>query len=139
MGGMIAFEMAQQLHAEGEEIALLVLFDAQKPARPAQRHTRVERVKLRFQYGSRLAPSEQIRYFAHQLDGHLKKWQERFKKMRYRMLNVDVDAGVVPDEFRQLHVVFSLERGRDPFKPPSYPGRVTLFPPTTPAHKFSHI
>jgi thioesterase domain-containing protein/acyl carrier protein len=137
-GGMIAFEMAQQLHAEGEEIALLVLFDAQNPAQPPQRYTRVERVKLRFQYGSRLAPSEQIRYFAQQFDGHLKKWQERFKKMRYRMLNIDVDAGVVPDEFRQLHVLLSLERALDGYKPRAYPGRITLFRATTPGEYFCY-
>jgi thioesterase domain-containing protein/acyl carrier protein len=138
MGGMIAFEMAQQLHAEGEKIALLVLFDAQNPARPPQRYTRVERVKLRFQYGSRLAPSEQIRYFASQFDGHLKKWQERFKKMRYRMLNIDVDAGVVPDEFRQLHVVLSLQRARDAYKPRTFPGRINLFRATTPGEYFCY-
>jgi amino acid adenylation domain-containing protein len=141
-GGMIAFEMAQQLHAEGEEIALLVLFDAQNPARPPQRYTWVERVKLRFQYGSRLAPSEQIRYFAHQVDGHLKKWQERFKKifkkMRYRMLNIDVDARVVPNEFRQLHVLLSLERARDAYKPRAYPGRIALFRATTPDEYFRY-
>jgi thioesterase domain-containing protein len=141
-GGMIAFEMAQQLHAEGEEIALLVLFDAQNPARPPQRYTWVERVKLRFQYGSRLAPSEQIRYFAHQIDGHLKKWQERFKKifkkMRYRMLNIDVDARVVPNEFRQLHVLLSLERARDAYKPRAYPGRIALFRATTPDEYFRY-
>ena len=137
-GGMIAFEMAQQLHAEGEEIALLVLFDAQNPARPPQRYTRVKRVKLRFQYGSRLAPSEQIRYFARQFDGHLKKWQERFKKMRYRMLNIDVDARVVPNEFRQLHVLLSLERARDAYKPRAYPGRIALFRATTPGEYFCY-
>jgi amino acid adenylation domain-containing protein len=137
-GGMIAFEMAQQLHAEGEEIALLVLFDAQNPARPPQRYTRVKRVKLRFQYGSRLAPSEQIRYFARQFDGHLKKWQERFKKMRYRMLNIDVGARVVPNEFRQLHVLLSLERARDAYKPRAYPGRIALFRATTPGEYFCY-
>jgi thioesterase domain-containing protein len=137
-GGMIAFEMAQQLQAAGEEIALLVLFDAQNPAEPSQRYTRVQRVKLRFQYGSRLAPGEQIRYFAEQLDGHLKKWQERFKKLRYRMLNIDVGAGAVPDEFRQLHVLLSLERAREAYKPRTYPGRITLFRATSPGEYFRY-
>ena len=132
-GGLIAFEMAQQLHEEGEEIALLVLFDAYNPARPPQRYTLAERVKLRFQYASRLAPGEQIRYFARKFDGHVKKWQGRFQKMRYRSLSIDVDAGVVPNEFRQLHVVLALERARDAYKPRAYPGRITLFRATTPS------
>ena len=49
------------------------------------------------------------------------------------MLNIDVDAGVVPDEFRQLHVLLSLERARDAYKLRAYPGRITLFRATTPS------
>jgi amino acid adenylation domain-containing protein len=132
-GGVIAFEMAQQLRAEGEEIGLLVLFDAYNPVRRPCRYTLAQRVKLRFQYASHLAPGERIRYFAHKFDGHLKKWQGRFQKMRYRTLSMDVDAGVVPGELRQLHVTLALERARDAYKPKAYPGRINLIRSTTPS------
>jgi thioesterase domain-containing protein len=137
-GGMIAFEMAQQLHAEGEEIALLVLFDAYNPARPPQRYSLAERLKLRFQYASRLTPGEQIRYFARKFDGHVRKWQGRFQKMRYRSLSIDNNAGVVPEEFRELHVLLALERARDAYKPRAYPGRITLFRAMTPSDYSYH-
>ena len=54
------------------------------------------------------------------------------------MLNIDVDARVVPDEFRQLHVVLSLERAIDAYKPRAYPGRITLFRATTPGEYFRY-
>jgi thioesterase domain-containing protein/acyl carrier protein len=132
-GGLIAFEMAQQLHAKGEEVALLALFDAYNTLRPPQRYTLAERVKLRLQYASHLTPRERIRYFARKFDGHVKKWQGRFQKIRYRTLTIDVDTGVVPDEFRQLHVALALERARDAYQPRAYPGRIALFRATIPS------
>ena len=132
-GGVIAFEMAQQLRAQGEEIGLLTLFDSYNPVRRPRRYTLAQRVKLRFQYASHLAPGERLRYFAYKFDGHLKKWQRRFQKIRYRTLSMDVDAGVVPSELRQLHVVLSLERFRDAYKPQAYPGKINLIRSTTPS------
>src|SRR5258708_3913148 len=58
--------------------------------------------------------------------------------MRYRMLKIDVDAGGVPDEFRQLHVVLSLERARGAYKPRAYPGRINLFRAKTPGEYFCY-
>ena len=39
LGGVIAFETAQQLRATGEEVALLVLFDTHNPERPIRHST----------------------------------------------------------------------------------------------------
>jgi amino acid adenylation domain-containing protein len=136
-GGVIAFEMAQQLRAAGEEIGLLVLFDAYNPVRRPRHYTLAQRLKLRFQYASGLASREKIRYFAYKVDrhlkGHLAKWQEGFQKMRYRALSMDVNAGVVPSELRQLHVELALKRARDAYQPRAYPGRINLVRSTTPS------
>jgi thioesterase domain-containing protein len=136
-GGVIAFEMAQQLRAAGEEVGLLVLFDAYNPVRPPRHYTLAQRLKLRFRYASGLAPREKIRYFAYKFDchlkGHLAKWQERLQKMRYRALSMNVNAGVVPSELRQLHVELALKRARDAYQPRAYPGRINLVRSTTPS------
>ncbi|HZC36458.1 MAG TPA: amino acid adenylation domain-containing protein [Chthoniobacterales bacterium] len=136
LGGLIAFEMAQQLHAQGEEVSLLVLFDTYNPARPPRRYTLAERLGLRLQDASRLKPGEQIQYFARRASGkfgaNLKKWQGDFQKMLYKTRGSDVDAGMVTDQFRQLHVRLALERARDAYKPLPYAGRITLFRATIP-------
>ena len=46
-GGVLALEMAQQLRAQGEKIALLALFDANNPMVPPRRYTLGERIALR--------------------------------------------------------------------------------------------
>lgn len=47
MGGMVAFEMAQQLKAEGEDTALLTLVQAAMPGFPA---SRLQRLHMRYQH-----------------------------------------------------------------------------------------
>jgi amino acid adenylation domain-containing protein len=136
LGGLIAFEMAQQLHADGEEIALLGLFDTYNPARPPRRYTLAERVRMRLQDASRLSPGEQFQFLARRASGkfgaNLKKWQGDFQKILYKTQKTDVDAGMVTDEFRQLHVRLALERARDAYQPRAYPGRIILFRATIP-------
>jgi thioesterase domain-containing protein len=47
MGGMVAFEMAQQLKAAGEDIALLALVQAAMPGFPV---SRLQRLHMRYQH-----------------------------------------------------------------------------------------
>ena len=55
-GGVIAFEMAQQLRAAGEEVAILVLFDTNNPERPARHSTIRKRIRLALDEASGLPP-----------------------------------------------------------------------------------
>lgn len=63
-GGMIALEMARQLHAEGEEVALVALFDAfpqnTKPQSPIRRM--INKAKRLHRKWVRLQPKERIIY-----------------------------------------------------------------------------
>ena len=45
-GGIVAFEMAQQLLAAGEEVALVVLFDTENPNTPAREYSLGERIAV---------------------------------------------------------------------------------------------
>jgi len=46
MGGLIACEMAQQLQAQGEEVALLALFDSTAPEKKARRHSKITETSI---------------------------------------------------------------------------------------------
>ncbi len=45
-GGVLVYEMAAQLRAEGEEVAFLGLFDTENPARPGRKYTLPERAAV---------------------------------------------------------------------------------------------
>ena len=45
-GGIVAFEMAQQLLAAGEEVAMVVLFDTENPNTPAREYSLGERIAV---------------------------------------------------------------------------------------------
>jgi amino acid adenylation domain-containing protein len=125
MGGVIAFEMARQLQARGERVALLALLDAYAPAGHAPEHERAvllsmfardlgltrENVSTPFAEVASLPPMAQLR----------KVWVEA------------KSAGLLPGdmtlvEFRKLFDLFKVNantvRG---YVPGEYGGRVTLF------------
>nr|QEO74560.1 condensation domain-containing protein [uncultured bacterium] len=125
MGGVIAFEMARQLEARGERVALLALLDAYAPTGREPEHGRAallsmfardlgltsENVGASFEEVASLPPMAQLR----------KVWAEA------------KSAGLLPGdmtlvEFRKLFEVFKVNanttRG---YAPGPYGGRVTLF------------
>ena len=57
-GGVVAFEMAQQLAAAGEEVALLVLFDAADYNAPLRRYSLMDRIDLEWQSRAYSSPQE---------------------------------------------------------------------------------
>ncbi|MET0646544.1 MAG: amino acid adenylation domain-containing protein [Pyrinomonadaceae bacterium] len=125
MGGVIAFEMARQLQARGEQVALLALLDAYAPTGREPEYERAallsmfardlgltsENVSTPFEEVALLPPMAQLR----------KVWAE----VRSAGL-VPVDMTLV--EFHKLFEVFKVNantmRG---YVPGEYGGRVTLF------------
>lgn len=75
-GGITAYEMARQLLAAGEQVAMLVLLDTPLPSKGIV--GRVDRVKIQWQRLRRQGPS----YFAHWLRNRvaweLARWRRRF-------------------------------------------------------------
>ncbi|MEA3186521.1 MAG: hypothetical protein QOD99_351, partial [Chthoniobacter sp.] len=61
-GGIIAYEMAQQLQANGEKVALLVLFDTSHPRAARRRNTFHERCAMRRQEIANLSAGRALRY-----------------------------------------------------------------------------
>jgi thioesterase domain-containing protein len=111
IGGIIAFEMAQQLRAAGEEVALLVLFDAQNPDRPARLLPILKRIRLALEG---LPPSAKRRYIARRIAGELKRKAGNMQKAGSNLLQLlhktrklegdNADGGLLPVPSRDREV-----------------------------------
>jgi amino acid adenylation domain-containing protein len=133
-GGIIAFEMAQQLRAAGEEVALLVLFDADNPDRPVRLSTIGKRIRLALDDISGLPPSEKRRYIAHRIAAMLKRKAGNVQEVGWNLLELlnktrrpdgeNAYSGLLPLE---LLVRITLQRASAKYKPRGYPGRIVLF------------
>jgi amino acid adenylation domain-containing protein len=128
-GGVIAFEMAQQLRSRGQEVPLLVLLDSRPPAFTDQLDELLEDAamfagwarEIELSSGRDLAISyEELRGLAP--DEQLTLLLGRLKK-----------AGLLPPEVeidRARHLVQLLKtnlRAVESYVPQVYPGRITLF------------
>jgi len=122
MGGVIAFEMAQQLHAQGQQVALLALLDGRIPTHnetfPEENAEAISLVERYF--GISFAPMEPLATLSN--DGQLAFVLEQAKS-----------AGLVPAELdvsqarRFVEHLRSDVRATQNYGLHLYPGRVTLF------------
>jgi amino acid adenylation domain-containing protein len=126
MGGLIAYEMAQRLLAEGREVRLLVLLDTPAP----DKHDAVPRsdVELLAAFATDLglgreALASLLKKMQHPLKGQ--DWVEEILKAARRV-------GVVPPdlETRDLHRLFEVfrvnARGVEEYQAQPYSGRLTV-------------
>jgi len=104
-GGLVAYEMAQMLEAQGEQVALLALFDAY----PGKEETRGERLKQVLT----LPLKERVRFI-------LKKGSFVVMTLRKR-----IELQFLPRALRNVRQACSQAAGDYDVQP--YPGRVTLF------------
>lgn len=153
LGAMIAFEMAQQLHRHGEQVAFLGSFDGRapgfaaragraKPQRPGHAPDRpalpvamrwlpkriARGLVRRFDTVRRLPREDWIGYlFGERIDS-LRRW---FGKRRGVLLwSIQKKSGDgVPLIFRRTGWYFALNNGfaERRYRPATYPGRMTVF------------
>lgn len=136
-GGLIAFEMAHQLRAQGQQVGLLALFDTYAPgfsnSSPESRslrhqvHSLMQRVDLHVGNLLLLETEGKLRYAREKamlVKGRL-KWsiKKRIKKLRTRFSRSTVNSA--PGEGQQEMDV-ALQPLRE-YVPQIYPGHVTLF------------
>jgi amino acid adenylation domain-containing protein len=126
-GGSIAFEMAQQLHKAGEEVAFVGLIDSPNPAHPPVRMSLSERTKRRLEIASHLSPLDQLRYFAGRASGkvsaNLQKWRGQRK-----LANLEHQSGTsAPEDARLLNVLTVHDQVVSAYRPTPFAGRLTLF------------
>ena len=115
-GGLVAFEMAHQLSAVGEEVALVVLLDTFPPRIPDQRVT----VKMRI---DRLR-EDRMSYVKYMVSRRLDASQERRHLARIEGL---IAAGQsIPSELRNLHLVTAFGNAACGYVLKPWSGRVML-------------
>jgi len=123
MGGVVAFEMAQQLRARGKKASLLALFDSKPPVSEVASREKlmidfglelglsVEQLKLSSDCLSNMQPEQQIRYV-------LEEAKSR------RLLPTDIGVQQILRLWRVFETNASAMRN---YVPRIYPGEIALF------------
>jgi len=139
-GGLIAFEMAQQLHAQGQQVGLLALFDTYAPgfynlsaegrSFPHKVHRIMQRVDLHLGNLLLLEPEGKVKYAREKavlVKGRLKGSIKRFGSGVIKLVDKlsQSNGHSVPGEGPQK-IDVALEALRE-YVPRVYSGRVTLF------------
>ncbi|MFN2513804.1 MAG: amino acid adenylation domain-containing protein [Pyrinomonadaceae bacterium] len=137
-GGLVAFEMAQQLHEEGQRVALLALFDTYGPkarflpgvsARRRQLDSLKQRMEIHFHNLRMLEPKDRLNYFA-QRAGKIPKIAKQNIKNKYRKYGPKIYEAIgrpLPPALQKTHDLIS--RAHVDYWPriKPYPGRITIF------------
>jgi amino acid adenylation domain-containing protein len=125
LGGIVAFEMAQQLAKAGERVALLALFDTFSPV---QFHK--ETPPLRYQISihklnlSRLKPTERLSYVTDRVKWKIERLGQKLTDKFY-LWSGRPNPDLIPETFRLVEQA-NRQAVRN-YLPQVYPGRVTLF------------
>jgi len=124
MGGEIAFEMAQQLHAQGQSVALLALLDARIPSRDE---------KFADQDLEATLLADVVRYFGLSSDSSESLGLLSKEELLSRLLEQGKRAGLLPADIDASQAKRLLDLCKSDFRASRnyvlhrYPGRVTLF------------
>ena len=136
-GGRVAFEMAQQLHAQGKRVALLAMIDSYAPGYLKLLPWIERKVRQRFAYHwgnlARLGLRERLDYF-------LEKGKVVRVRIGTRIKNIISEAylgmGIpLPLALQQVH---QQKRLVPEYVPGIYPGKITVFSPTKGAESYYH-
>lgn len=110
MGGKVAFEMAQQLHTQGQKVAILALFDTQGPdwLKPLPVHTRVLRHLSNL---LRLKPKDKLTYLKNNLgrrfySGHSQPLPQAYQLSPLRQALEQADSYYVPQVYPGRAIIF---------------------------------
>ncbi len=124
MGGVVAFEMAQQLYAQGQGVALLALLDARIPTPGAECAEEDFEATLL---------SDFLRYFDLSFESRAVPGQLPKDELLARVLGEANRAGLVPADIKPSQALRFIELLKADFRATRnyalhrYPGRITLF------------
>jgi amino acid adenylation domain-containing protein len=126
LGGIVAFEIAQQLHSQGEKIGILAIFDMTAPVIPTSSSS-ASNSKLsklsKLRHFLQLKPTEQLDYLLPRLQWHLTVGKVNiFYKLYLRYVTRSLAS------LRVIHVAAANKKAQKSYTPSSvYPGTLTLF------------
>jgi thioesterase domain-containing protein/acyl carrier protein len=132
LAGILAFEIAQQLHARGEEVTWLILFDAPCPWSAARAHSGSgpgfgghaagRRLAFHTRHLLKLAQGERAAYFRDRAHSF---WKYHVATPFWRVLyGLDLDGGRLAR--RRADPDLALRLAAHAYSPSSFPGRIAL-------------
>jgi thioesterase domain-containing protein len=127
MGGVVAFEMAQQLHAAGEAVALLALFETDCPEPTAWSDNITKQIRLAFGEAASLSPRDRLRYFTRRVIRKVKRQIAQRQHMGDRLAPERSYTTAGYPTVLGWRVGMMLVRAQSRYEPRAYPGRVVLF------------
>lgn len=142
MGGEIAFEIGQQLHRQGDQVNLLVMFDTryvsyransvpnvsslpsvtETPAPLSHRSVWREKIALHIRRFARLNAKEKFEYIRHDLTYRIERVLVFSLARTFRILGRRLPDWLLLNYLRKCHT-----QALHSYSPRRYPGRVTLF------------
>jgi len=117
-GGITAFEMAQQLTAQGEEVAALVMLDSIPSTWPQP--TRRDRLVIQAQRVRREGPGYFVRWLRNRIRWELEKREARRNPPTLELTPAEFRSSEIEAAFREALVHYTMRE---------YPGKILLFRP----------
>ena len=128
IGGLIAFEMAQQLHRQGERVGLLALFDSYAP-----RRNRSARSSLFYRYRYKAIRLLEMTVGLHvnnllilEPEERLSYVKEKFNKALYK-LYMGLGSSWIRAARHRRNILKAGSQAARNYDPKIYPGKITLF------------
>jgi FkbH-like protein len=140
-GGLVAYEVAQQLRAQGREIALLALFDTYGPSYPRPltvshpMNRKLGRVLGRFHnlkgQLDQLDTKEKIKFIRTKANKALTRFERKWlwKKNEFQIKYRQATGRELPKDLQRNHK--AVQQALNSYVPQPYNGRVTLFRAST--------
>jgi thioesterase domain-containing protein len=136
-GGVVAFEMAQQLAAAGEEVALLVLFDAADYNAPLRRYSLVDRIDLEWQSRAFSSPQEILTHLLHAAAHRLKAiLGRRLQDILFLLQRLTIRKAAPLSALEQVQL--SNRNALSLYTLNPYQGQITLFRAEDPDDGYIH-
>ena len=136
-GGVVAFEMAHQLRAAGEEVALLVLFDAADYNTPLRRYSLADRIDLDWQSRALRSQPEKLPHLLRRTANRLRAilgQRLQYALASLRLVKTRKGAPVSALDLVQRSNRHALSN----YELRPYPGQVTLFRAEDPDDGYIH-
>ena len=131
VGGLIAYEMAHQLISQGQEVAMLALFDtgsrsqleALTPAAARRQRRNMLAARLRYNWRKQFAGGGIFQYWHRKL----RTWRRRWKSLRERRHFIEAarNGQALPSGILSVRDANYLASSR--YVPQDFAGRITLF------------
>ncbi len=120
VGGVIIFEMAQQLVAQGQEVKLLALFDTASPTYFQHQQSAGKFLAHHWRIFKTLKPQQKLAYLLGGLE-------ERWNKIIQPLISKVVLEHPIPEDPEYGRLFHTLVGAVRNYKPQIYPGKITLF------------